>query len=167
MTEYKYCPECTKPLEPKKDNDGVVRPACPSGHFVLYDNPSSATSGLVEHDGKYLIVKRGHEPGKGEWDLPGGFMEGDEPPEQAVHRELKEETGLDVTIGQLIGAYSAMFHGRPILSIAYHCTAPSDAVQLSDENPEYKWLPLERFPKMASDCDQQAIDAFIKLKRVG
>lgn len=53
--------------------------------------------------GRLLLIRRGHEPGKGLWSLPGGRVESGETDEQAVVREVAEETGLAVTPGRLIG----------------------------------------------------------------
>ena len=50
-----------------------------------------------------LMILRGHEPGKGLWSIPGGRIEPGESDEQAVVREVREETGLEVTCGRLLG----------------------------------------------------------------
>jgi 8-oxo-dGTP diphosphatase len=51
-----------------------------------------------------LMILRGHEPGLGLWSIPGGRIEPGESDEQAVSREVREETGLEVTCGRLLGA---------------------------------------------------------------
>jgi 8-oxo-dGTP diphosphatase len=53
--------------------------------------------------GRLLLIKRGHEPGKGLWSIPGGRVEAGEPDAAALVREVREETGLVVTPGRLIG----------------------------------------------------------------
>ena len=75
------------------------------------DDPHSGTGvrvpcvGAVIRDeaGRMLMILRGHEPGKGLWSIPGGRIEPGESDEQAVVREVREETGLEVTCGRLLG----------------------------------------------------------------
>jgi 8-oxo-dGTP diphosphatase len=61
--------------------------------------------GAVVHDaaGRLLLIRRGHDPHRGLWSLPGGRIEGGESPEEAVVREVREETGLDVVPGRPVG----------------------------------------------------------------
>lgn len=58
---------------------------------------------ICDDPGRLLLILRGHEPGKGLWSIPGGRIEPGETAEQAVVREVREETGLDVTCGPLLG----------------------------------------------------------------
>ncbi len=72
----------------------------------IYRNPSITVDGIVRQDERLLLIKRKNPPFKGDYALPGGFVEYDEPVERAVVREVKEETGLDTRILKLIGVYS-------------------------------------------------------------
>jgi 8-oxo-dGTP diphosphatase len=58
---------------------------------------------IKDDAGRLLVIKRGHAPGAGLWTLPGGRIEPGETDEQAVAREILEETGLRVACGRLVG----------------------------------------------------------------
>ncbi|HWG00878.1 MAG TPA: NUDIX domain-containing protein [Trebonia sp.] len=58
---------------------------------------------IKDGHGRLLLIRRGHEPGKGLWSVPGGKIESGEPDGAALVREVREETGLDVRPGRLIG----------------------------------------------------------------
>lgn len=65
--------------------------------------PEVAVGAVVVRDGRLLLVRRGRGVGRGRWSLPGGRVEAGETLAQALRRELREETGLDGTVGALCG----------------------------------------------------------------
>ena len=70
---------------------------CEDCGFVYYANPRAATVALIRNaKGEILVARRGKEPAKGTLDLPGGFVDNYETGEEAVAREVMEETGLKV-----------------------------------------------------------------------
>ena len=58
---------------------------------------------IVVHEGRLLVVRRGHEPGRGLWSVPGGRVEGDETHEAACAREVRDECGNEVAVGEAVG----------------------------------------------------------------
>jgi 8-oxo-dGTP diphosphatase len=100
-----YCPKCAAALVSKRNGDRE-RPTCPDCGFIFYFNPVVGAGALVETEGRVVLVRRGVEPKVGLWCLPSGYVEADELVEQAVVREMKEETGLDVEIDDMLGVYS-------------------------------------------------------------
>ena len=84
---------------------------------------------LIERDGCLLMLRRSptkdHAPG--EWEPGSGRVESGETPVEAVHREAREETGLEEAIG-----------------IAFHCRAVGGQLRLSPEHDAAEWVPLER-----------------------
>jgi 8-oxo-dGTP diphosphatase len=73
---------------------------------MLADLPLVPCVGAVIHDasGRLLLIRRAHDPGRGLWSLPGGRVEAGESLAQAVEREVREETGLDVTAAAPVGS---------------------------------------------------------------
>ena len=67
--------------------------------------------GVVVHEGRALLIRRGSPPLQGEWSIPGGMLEVGETLEQGVIRELAEETGLEVSVVELIEVFERIFPG--------------------------------------------------------
>lgn len=83
------------------------------------DRPVVGVGAVVVRDGTALIVRRAHEPRKGEWSLPGGLLELGESLVDAVRREIKEETNLDVEVGPIIETFDRV-HRDADGRIRYH-----------------------------------------------
>ncbi|MFQ5857265.1 MAG: NUDIX hydrolase [Anaerolineae bacterium] len=111
-----YCPQCGSRLT-AGFVAGRERPICEACGFVHYRNPAPIVLVSATLDGKLLQVRRLIEPLKGYWAPPGGYVEYDETVEDAVVREVKEETNLDVAIDGLLNVYSKPDTG--IVFIAY------------------------------------------------
>ena len=82
-------------------------------------HPVVGVGAVVVRDGKALIIKRAHEPRKGEWSLPGGLLELGESLQDAARREIKEETGLDIDVGPVIETFDRV-HRDDQGKIRYH-----------------------------------------------
>ncbi len=76
------------------------------------EHPIVGVGGVVIHQGRVLLVRRGREPLKGEWSIPGGMLELGEKLEDGVRRELLEETGLEVEPQGLIATFDRISHER-------------------------------------------------------
>ncbi len=106
-----------------------------------------------------LLINRGHEPYKGKWAVPGGFIEIDEELEDAVARELQEETGLTgVRLEQMrtFGRCGRDPRGRQI-SIAFTglATEGHDNIRAGDDAAKAQWFDVEKLPEdMAFDHDE-------------
>lgn len=73
------------------------------------EQPVVGVGGVVISDGRALLIRRGGEPLKGEWSIPGGTLELGETLAEGVARELREETGLEVRVLELIEAFERIF----------------------------------------------------------
>ena len=95
LHSFRYCPRCGTASFAVKNEKAKQCEAC---GFVYYFNSSAAVVALIENEkGELLVARRAHEPAKGTLDLPGGFIDMHETAEEAVCREVLEETGLTVT----------------------------------------------------------------------
>lgn len=95
LHSFRFCPKCG--TETFEDFAGRAK-RCSHCSLTYFHNVASAVACLVRNKaGEYLFVRRAKEPAKGTLDLPGGFVDPLETVEEAVCREIKEETGLDVT----------------------------------------------------------------------
>lgn len=91
---FRYCPICGSD---RFVINNFKSKRCEDCGFIYYFNPSSATVAVIINDKKEILVAtRANEPAKGTYDLPGGFVDLDESAENAVMREVKEETGLKI-----------------------------------------------------------------------
>jgi ADP-ribose pyrophosphatase YjhB (NUDIX family) len=100
----KFCPRCATPLEISMIG-GRDRPRCPAEGcgFIFFGDFSIGCAGVVIRDSKVLLVQRGHNPGKGSWQIPGGYVEADEEVALAVVRECEEETGVRAEVVDVLG----------------------------------------------------------------
>ena len=140
------------------------RQACPNCGFVHYDNPTPTVQAWIEReDGMFLALRRAAEPLKGEWNMPGGFVESGEGGPEAIAREVREETGLQIEVGEVIGVFASAYgsggDAQPIFDVAYHCHVVGGDFDISDESQEAAWFPLEEFPRPAFGGEQQALAA--------
>lgn len=124
---------------------------------------------LLKADG-VLLVRRGREPFKGEWALPGGFVEVGERMEDAVRRELVEETGLKGDIVDLLGVYSDPKRdprGHTVTVVYLLKVSGIVDVRAGDDAAEAKWFPLDKLPDLAFDHARILDDARRWLAAVG
>jgi ADP-ribose pyrophosphatase YjhB (NUDIX family) len=99
-----YCPECGS--KRFKENNFKSKKCADCG-FVYYFNSSAAVAVFVtDSEGRLLIARRAHDPARGTYDLPGGFVDMYETAEAATIREVQEETGIILHEQQLHYAFS-------------------------------------------------------------
>lgn len=159
MDEARYCPRCATPLAPRPDGERL-RPTCPACGYVHYVNPVVAAGTLVERDGRLLLVRRGVPPGEGRWGLPAGYAEADETPEQAAVRETREESGLEVTITELLSVLPFGGQGLPSgVLILYGATAPTGEPRPGDDALEARFFAPDELPgEIAFRTHRQAVE---------
>ena len=145
-----YCPFCGKPVD-KLEWEGMLRRYCHHCRLPLYDNPVPAVCAVVpDEDGRILLVQRKIPPRKGEWCLPGGFMELGETPEAAVLRELSEETGLKGKVTGLLGLQAAPNRiYQTVLVAGYRVIPLGGKIDAGDDAMAVGWFVPHTLPPIA------------------
>jgi 8-oxo-dGTP diphosphatase len=117
--------------------------------------------GIVLYEDKVVLIRRGHEPFKGMLAIPGGFVEKDETVEQAVRREIREETSLETEIEHLVGVYSDPHRDPrgPIVSVCYVLKATAGKAKASSDAASVELVSPEDIPHLAFDHDRMIDDA--------
>jgi 8-oxo-dGTP diphosphatase len=143
MIEYNFCPKCGKKVV-RKD----LTAYCDNCKITYYQNSKPAASVLIIKGSKVLLSRRGREPHKGELDIVGGFLEYDEDPKVAALREVKEETGLEVKIIDLLGIYIDTYGagGPSILNIHYIGEIVSGEPKPQDDISALEWYEIDKVP---------------------
>lgn len=100
-------------------------------------------AGAVVHDaaGRLLLIRRGQEPGRGLWSLPGGRCEPGETAAETAVREVREETGLDVLAGRLVGRVERAGLGSAVYLIDdVACTVVGGELAPGDDADDARWV---------------------------
>lgn len=168
-TLFTHCPACGSA---KFIQNNVKSKRCVSCGFVFYVNPSAAVATFILNDKQELLVcKRGKEPEKGTWDLPGGFVDANETAEEALRREIKEELNAEVKDSQYLFSlpneyeYSGMT--IPTLDLFYSCRlTDNENLQASDDVEDCFFVPVNELnPQLFGlKSIKKGIEIFLKKK---
>ena len=148
LDEWRHCPRCGGPVEPAD-----VRAECAACGYVAYASPAPAASALcVDEDGRILLTRRAWEPYAGMWDIPGGFVDEEEHPLDALRRELVEETGLEVEPTEWFGAFMLPYGEGPgtrwVLNLIWLARVVGGKPQAADDVSELRWFSCEELPPL-------------------
>lgn len=123
--------------------------------------PMITVDAIIERDDKILLIKRKNEPFKGQWALPGGFVEYGESAEDAIIREVKEEANLDISIKTLLGVYSQP--GRDprghVISICYVASAKGEEKGGTDAS-DAAFFSVEEIKRLKLAFDHEGMIAY-------
>lgn len=115
--------------------------------------PIVGVGAIIIHDGKMLIVKRGSDPGKGKWSVPGGLVELGETVKEAVEREVLEECNLKVEASHLIDIVDNIIRDKNgrikyhFIILDFFAKLRGGKLKPNSEVIEAKWVPIDEVEK--------------------
>ncbi len=165
---YVYCPQCGAPLKDQV-KFGRVRRACRYCGFIHFADPKVAVAALVTDGPRVLLVRRLAVPRIGFWALPAGYMDADELPEDALVREIAEETGVAVRAVALLGvAPLAGWAERRGILLLYRAEPVASTTQVApsagDDVSDVRWFAPDTIPwdDIAFESTAETLRAWLK-----
>jgi ADP-ribose pyrophosphatase YjhB (NUDIX family) len=141
-----FCSNCGASLQfGSIDGEDRDRLSCPECGHIAYVNPRLVVTTLpITESGELVLLRRGIEPGRGWWAQPGGFLEIDETVHQAAVRETREETGLLIEPGEIIGLYTRL--EAAVVTIAFEARVVGGTASPTPEALEIATFAPENIP---------------------
>lgn len=136
------------------------------------ESPLVGVGSIIIEAGRVVLVKRAHPPIQGQWSIPGGVLEVGELVREAAIREAREETGLIVEPGELLGVYDRVLR-NPEKRVQYHyvmidflCRLVGGSLLAASDAAEARWFTREELPalKLAEDTQDVIEKGFAKLR---
>ncbi len=160
---WRFCPRCGATLQ-HIERAGAVRPVCGACGFVYFADPKVTVSVLIVQNGKVLLGKRVMEPQQGKWCLPGGFMDYGEQVRAAAAREVLEETGLTVAIGDLLllTDWDDTLSNKQGVALCFVADVVAGTPVAADDTAAIGWFTEETLPEMAFESDIAAIRLYFQ-----
>ena len=134
------------------------RRVCSACGYVHYTDPKVGVGALVTEDEKVLLVRRRMEPERGKWSIPAGFLDQGEDPRQTAEREVLEETGLRVRVGNLLDVFTnPPNQGGASIFILYSADLLGGEMISGDDADAVGFFALNELPDLAFTSTQAAI----------
>lgn len=164
IKKYQFCTYCGVKYQEADYKSGCIM--CAACGQAFYINSKPTASAIIVRDNKILLGVRGINPGKGLHDIPGGFCDLGEHPELTVVREVKEETGLDVTKVKYLGVFMDEYgeNGESTMNFCYKVETIGEPVP-ADDVAELDWFSINELPNdFAFENGRAMVDLWIKQK---
>jgi 8-oxo-dGTP diphosphatase len=110
--------------------------------MTVSDHPLVGVGVVIVSDGAILLVQRGREPGKGLWAVPGGKVRRGEKMRDAALREAREETGLDVEVGDVIWVGEHIDDDHHLVLIDFAASVTGGRLAAADDADDVRWVSL-------------------------
>ena len=145
---FTFCPHCGIRLP--QYEDAFAPQKCEQCGRTQYHVSAPCAGALIVKDKRLLLVKRGIEPFRGYWDIPGGFLAAGEHPRDGMLREVREETGLEVRVVRLLGVYMDRYGDGADSEFTlnhYYVVEPIGGVpRAADDAVELRWFEFDEIP---------------------
>src|SRR5579864_6293232 len=134
--------------------------------------PLVGVGAIIIEDARVVLAKRAHPPIQGQWSIPGGVLEVGETVREAAVREAREETGLIVEPGELLGVYDRILRD-PEKRVQYHyvlidflCRRVGGELLAASDADEVRWFTLKELPalNLAQDTLEVIQKGFARLR---
>lgn len=141
----KFCSQCAHPIEQLiPAGDHRTRAVCSQCQQIFYENPNNIVCSIPIYQQQVLLCRRGIEPRKGLWTLPGGFLENGESLQQGALRESQEEAHLNLKMGRLFSVVDLPQYNQ--VHFFYLATMLDDSWQLTPESTEIQLFDFDQIP---------------------
>ena len=126
----------------------------------------TVTAAILEKDGKILIARRRADDRQaGKWEFPGGTLESGETPQDCLQREMQEEFGIRITVGQFVGESIYDYEHAVIKLIAYYVSWESGKMVLN-EHADVRWVSPEQLAEYDfAPADIPLVQKFLRTER--
>lgn len=150
-TRFRFCPYDGSELSAPSNQEAPPGHVCKECGFVDYGNPKPCVAVLVVRGDCVLLARRGVEPAKAKWDILGGFVDAGEAVEEAVRREVLEESGLHLESMQYVGSFADVYaeHATrtiPTLNVCFIAPSNDGAERPASDVAELRWFTREEAP---------------------
>jgi ADP-ribose pyrophosphatase YjhB (NUDIX family) len=147
---FTYCPRCAGTLEPF-DDQGIERRRCPGCGWIHYRNPTAGVAVIILRDEEILLGERRG----GGWCIPCGHVEWDETIEEAAHREMLEETGLEVVLLGVFAVHSNVHDPEQhTVGVWYAGEARGGALRAGGDLVRVDFHALDALPEISFPSDR-------------
>jgi len=144
---WRHCPRCASGL--LHHENCVECPACGYVHYAA--SYPTASAFVLDEEGRILLARRASEPDAGKWDVPGGFLEEGEDAIEGLRRELREETSLELEVGDFVGTFTDTYGDGPeavhVLNLVWDARILSGRPAPADDVSELRWFPKDELPE--------------------
>jgi len=148
MHVFSYCPRCGVRLpDPGEAAERLLVQTCPACRTDHWRNAKPCAGALVIKDGRVLLGRRAIEPARGQWDIPGGFLQPWEHPQDGAVREVLEETGLHVQPSAICTIVVDTYADESYtLNVYYLVEVVAGEEQAADDLAELGWFAPDELP---------------------